>query len=110
LLTTAKQVIHNPGTIPDAGYNDTNTDITVVFEESYPAYQAKHASLESLPANRSAYSFMINSVPIMDVDNLRQFVDKLSQLAEFLFITSNTEDFYESFGRQWDNFTSVIPT
>jgi hypothetical protein len=103
-------VIHNPGTIPDSRYNDTNTDITVVFEDSYAAYQTKQASLAALPSNRSAYSLMINSVPIMDMDNLRHFVDQLSQVAEFLFITNNTQDFYQSFGSQWANFTSVIPT
>jgi hypothetical protein len=103
-------VIHNPGTIPDPRYNDTNTDITVVFEDSYPAYQTKQASLTALPSNRSAYSLMINSVPVMDMDNLRQFVNQLSQVAEFLFITNNTKDFYESFGGQWADFTSVIPT
>lgn len=53
---------------------------------------------------------MINSVPTLDTDNLRQFVDKLAQLAEFVFITSNSQDFYESFGSLWTNFTSVIPT
>jgi len=52
---------------------------------------------------------MINSVPTMDVDNLRQFVDQLTQLAEFVFITNNTQDFYESFGSQWTDFTSVMP-
>jgi hypothetical protein len=68
------------------------------------------ASLTALPPNRSAYCVMMNSVPIMNMDNLRQFVDQLSQLAEFLFITNNTQDFYESFGAQWANFTSVVPT
>ena len=53
---------------------------------------------------------MINSVPTMDMDNLRKFVTQLSQLAEFLFITNNSQDFYESFGRQWANFVDVMPT
>jgi Spherulation-specific family 4 len=104
------QVIHNPGTIPDSRYNDTNTDITVVFEDSYPAYQTNQASLAALPEDRSKYSYMINSVPIMDTASLQNFVDQLSQHAEFLFLTDNSQNFYESFGTQWANFTNVVPT
>jgi len=52
---------------------------------------------------------MINSVPTMSIADLRKFVDQLSQRAEFLFITHNDQDFYESFGNQWANFTDVVP-
>lgn len=103
-------MIHNPGTIPDSRYNDTNTDITVVFEDSYSAYQTKWASIAALPKRRSEYSIMIHSVPIMSPSNLHQLVNRLSGPAEFLFITENTQDYYESFGSQWANFTNVVPT
>lgn len=96
--------------IPDSRYNDTNTDITVVFEDDYSAFQNRLASLTALPKNRSEYSIMINSVPAMSTAGLRTFVDQLSQLAEFLFLTNNDEDYYESFGSQWVNFTDVVPT
>lgn len=106
----ATQIIHNPGVIPDSRYNDSNTDITVVFEESYPVYQDKLASLNALPKLRSSYSFMINSVPTMDNAHLQDFVSQLSELAEYLFITNNSQDFYESFADDWANFTAAVPT
>jgi hypothetical protein len=51
---------------------------------------------------------MINSVP--STTNLKKFVDDISKHAEFLFITDNTKDFYESFGTGWATFTDVVPT
>lgn len=111
MLTAAcgTQVIHNPGVIPDGRYNDTNTDITVVFEDNYAAYQTKLASLETLGSNRSEYCFMVNSVPIMDTTDLTTFVDQLSDRAAYLFITNNDQDIYETFGSDWVNFTDVVP-
>ena len=104
------QIIHNPGTIPDISYNDTNTDITVVFEDSYLMYTTALDRLATLPKHRSQYSYMINSVPLMAANDLRQFVNDISERAEFLFITDNSRDFYESFGSAWSNFTDVVPT
>lgn len=109
-LQGERTVIHNPGTIPDTRYNDTKTDITVVFEDTYEAYQSKVASLSALPKHRSNYSYMINSVPSgMSVSSLRKFVDRLSRHAKYLLITDNEEGYYESFGSDWANFTSVVP-
>lgn len=102
-------MIHNPGVIPDPAYNDTNTDITVVFEDSYPAYQVALASLTALPKHRSEYSFMINDVPIMDLVSLQKFVGQLSDLAEYLFLTDLSVNYYESFGSIWTNFTNSVP-
>jgi hypothetical protein len=105
-----QQVIHNPGAIPDARYNDTSTDITVVFEDSYQAYQTKKASLAALPKDRAGYSYMLHSVPTVSEASLRKIVDQLSQRAEFLFLTSLSQDYYESFDPQWANFADVVPT
>ncbi|PVH67459.1 spherulin 4-like cell surface protein, partial [Cadophora sp. DSE1049] len=104
------QIIHNPGVIPDTRYNDTNTDITVVFEQSYPVYISMIDILAALPGDRSKYSYIVNSVPSTIKGGMKKFVDEISRRAEFLFVTDNTEDFYESFGAGWTNFVEAVPT
>ena len=103
------QIIHNPGVIPDPHFNDTNTDITVVFEEKYSEYANKQAALAALPQHRSAYCYMINSVPSMSTDDLKKYVSQLSQKAEYVFVTDNSQDFYESFGKEWAKFADAVP-
>lgn len=96
--------------IPDARYNLTNTDITVVFEESYANYLTGVKSLEALPTTRSNYSIMIHSVPDLSSSKMKDFVDDVSPLAQYLFITNNTANYYESFAGDWAEFASVVPT
>ena len=103
-------MIHNPGTIPDSRYNDSKTDVTVVFESPYPSYQSKADSLAELPDHRSEYCYMINSLPGMGQGGLRKFVHGISENAEFLFVTENDKDYYESFGSDWAKFVDVVPT
>jgi Spherulation-specific family 4 len=104
-------VIHNPGVIPDTRFDSSTTDITVVFEESYPVYQTKVTALTDLSTkNRTEYAYMVNSVPTMTLSGLKSYVDDLSQHAAYLFVTNNDQDFYESFGSIWSNFTDVVPT
>lgn len=110
ILNAVQQVIHNPGAIPDARYNDTNTDITVVFEQSYQEYQTKQTDLAALPKDRKGYAYMVHSVPFQSESSLRKFVNQLSQRAEYLFATTLSQDFYESFDPRWANFTDVVPT
>lgn len=102
------QVIHNPGAIPDPQFNDSSTDVTVVFEGSFPDLQSRQAQLASLSEGRSQYSYVVHSVPAST--DLGKFVDSLSQHAEFLFLTNLTQNYYESFGSQWDDFIDVMPT
>jgi len=105
-----KLVIRNPGTIPDPVFNDTNTDVVVFFEDDYTSYQNQVSSLQSQPNTRSKYSILVNSVPSMSTGGLRTYVDGLSRLAEYVFVTDNTQNYYESFGSDWNEFTSVVPT
>lgn len=103
-------MIHNPGAIPDSRYrNIDGTDVTVVFEQSYQEYQIKHASLMALPANRTAYSYMVYSVPSMNNGTLRSLVQDLSERAEYLFLTTLSQNFYESFDPQLPTFCAVMP-
>jgi hypothetical protein len=105
-----KMVIRNPGVIPDAAYKDTNTDVVVVFESAYSDYANRISSLRTRSKDRSKYSIMVNSVPGMTTDDLRSYVSKLSKLAQYLFITDNTQNYYEAFGSDWGEFASVVPT
>ncbi|KAF2029229.1 hypothetical protein EK21DRAFT_101299 [Setomelanomma holmii] len=106
----AKTVIRNPGVIPDFRFNDSNTDISVVFEQSYTEYQSKEADLAALKDDRSNNCYMVHSVPAMDKGKLHTFVDGLSKRAEWLFVTTNDENYYESFADDWADFTAAIPT
>jgi hypothetical protein len=107
-LLTSQKTIHNPGVIPDPRYNDTNTDITVIFEETYAIFQQRLPTIKQQPKNRSRYAFFINSLPSQP--DYKKFVDDLSQLAEWLYVTEETVNFYESFGKIWSNWTADLPT
>ena len=97
--------------IPDSRFFSSTTDITVVFEETYSVYQTKVTALTDLSAkNRTEYAYMVNSVPAMTLDGLKSYVDDLSEHAAYLFVTNNDQDYYESFGSIWSNFTDVVPT
>jgi hypothetical protein len=106
---TAGQVIRNPGVIPDTKFSDSNTDISVIFEQSYAEYQTKEAALSTLMDSRSHNCYMIHSLSGMDKGKLKKFVEGLSQRAQYLFVTSNDENYYEKFGSDWADFTGVVP-
>lgn len=108
-LTVAK-IIHNPGTVPDPQFNATHPDITVVFEDTYDAWQQKEAQVEALPKTRSAYSLMINSAPEMNNGTLGPFLSSLSDVAEYLFLTTQEQNYYESFADDWLEFVGQMPT
>jgi hypothetical protein len=110
-LLSNKLIIHNPGIIPDSRLNDPSTDVTVVFEEAYQVYGAKEVELQSLPQNRSQYSYMVHSLPQdMGKGSLRNYVADLSKHAKYLFLTDLNHNYYESFGLNWEEYTDTIPT
>lgn len=96
------QVIRNPGTIPDDRLSDRNTDITVLFEQSFDLYQQRKSRLSALPGERSSKAYIIHSVP--SNVHLRRFVDELAPHAEHLFLTDLVSHYYESFGGDWKGF------
>jgi hypothetical protein len=67
------------------------------------------AALSTLKDDRSHHCYMVHSVPGMDKDKLRGFVNGLSERAEYLFLTTNSDHYYENFGSDWTDFTSVVP-
>jgi hypothetical protein len=102
------QIIHNPGVVPDARLDIDTTDITVVFEESYERYQTLESDLNALSGDRSEYSFMVHSIP--SKTNLQKFLDSISHHAEYLFVSTASEDYYNGFGPKWQKFTEAVPT
>lgn len=108
-LLSGKTTVHNPGTIPDPYLNDASTDITVSFESDLQDYNDIPAKLASLPLERSRYSFMVNSAPSSH-GSLRKLVESMSMHSEHLFATDLSEDYYETFGSNWNDFVSVVPT
>jgi hypothetical protein len=111
MTNTTEQVVRNPGVVPDSRFASANTDITVVFEESWQVWQARNASVASLPRARHAYSLMLNSVPVDTMSNatLGGLLNNMSSTAEYLFVTSKTENFYESFQPDWLRFVGLSP-
>jgi hypothetical protein len=101
--------VRNPGVIPDTKFQDPNTDVSVVFEQSYAEYQTKEGDLAALKEDRLSQCYMVHSIPGLDKGKLRSFVDDLSKRAEYLFLTSNDEHYYESFAADWADFIDVIP-
>jgi hypothetical protein len=93
----------------DPRFTELNTDITVVFEGSEPAFQSQQAALSALQ-DRSRYSYVIYSVPsTLNKAVLKTTVNQLSQHAEFLFLTDLTQNYYERFGTLWRTLIDVIP-
>jgi hypothetical protein len=103
-------VVRNPGVIPDPRYDDPNTDVTVIFEEAYPMFESRLATIQSQPKARSKYAFFINAVPTRSKNDLKTFIKGLADMAEYLYVTEESMDFYESFGKMWPDFTAVMPT
>ncbi len=99
-------MVHNPGTIPDDRLTDANTDITVVFEQSFDLYRQQSKALSSLSGSRSEKAIIIHSVP--SGTHLRKFVDQLVPHAQNLFLTDNNADYYQSFGKDWLAFVESM--
>jgi hypothetical protein len=101
------QTIHNPGTAVDAGLAYPGPDITVVVESSYEEFVTKANQSGPTKAlyDRTRTAYMLHSVP---VDQVEQLTLALQEKAEYLFITSATADFYETFAPSWDLFVKAM--
>ncbi|KAH7069092.1 Spherulation-specific family 4 [Paraphoma chrysanthemicola] len=100
--------IHNPGTAVNKGLANPGPDITVVVETSYqefvkPDYQKW---LKTSPYGRARTCYMLYAVP---AEKVRSVTAALSGKAEYLYVTSATEAFYENFdSRSWDQFVDAV--
>jgi Spherulation-specific family 4 len=83
----------------------------VVFEQSYDHYQTQETALDALStSHRGNYSYMLHSVPTMSNHTLKDFIDDLSDRAEYLFLTTLEADYYEKFDSKLEVFCDMVPT
>ncbi|KAJ6111741.1 hypothetical protein N7523_007802 [Penicillium sp. IBT 18751x] len=104
-------VVHNPGAVPDSRYLST-ADSTVVFEEAYSTFQERHGAklLTDIPdSNRSQLCAVIHSVPdSVEGSKLRGLVKQVRSVADEVFITHLSSDYYASFGPKWADFVDLM--
>ncbi|KAL4918811.1 Spherulation-specific family 4 [Aspergillus aurantiobrunneus] len=104
-------VFHNPGVVPDSRYLST-ADSTVVFEATYDTFQERDGArlFEEIPdSNRSQLCAVIHSLPdSVEGSELRGFVKQVRRIADEIFITHLSTDYYASFGGRWDEFVSLM--
>ncbi|KAM7186565.1 spherulin 4-like cell surface protein [Naviculisporaceae sp. PSN 640] len=121
-LTTAEANADSP--------SGANSDIiTVIYEQSYAQWKSDSNSDNSIQTGlmtanfatsddkkngggeRSTYSIMVHSVPKdLTGSELDNFVGDLSRSAEYLYITTNDVDYYESFAPDWMDFVDSVPS
>lgn len=102
-----EKVIHNPGTAVNRELARPGPDITTVVETSYAHFLTDEyqAWLATSPYQRTQSCYMVHSVPIARVAATTR---KLSERAKYLFVTSNSTGFYESFGPSWEIFVANL--
>lgn len=104
-----KQVIDNPGTIPDTRYLD-GADVTVVFEGKLETYQAENLgcaimALQDSITDRTALACILHSALVGDGKlRIKKIVQELQKLAGSVFVTELSADYYSSFGTCWQAF------
>ncbi|KAF1833012.1 hypothetical protein BDW02DRAFT_648735 [Decorospora gaudefroyi] len=100
-------VVHNPGTAVHTELAKPGPDITVVAETSYAHFATKEYQqwLAKSPYNWERAAYMVHSVPEDEVESLTRVLKKR---AGYLFVTSESCDFYGSFARSWQTFLAVM--
>ncbi|GAD97215.1 cell surface spherulin 4-like protein [Paecilomyces variotii No. 5] len=103
-------VVHNPGVVPDSRYLPT-ADSTIVFEGTYDTFLERHGArlFESIKNNRSQLCAVVHSVPdTVRGNHLRSLVKQLRQVADEIFVTHLSTDYYASFGDGWTEFVDLM--
>ncbi|KAL5320229.1 hypothetical protein ACEPPN_011030 [Leptodophora sp. 'Broadleaf-Isolate-01'] len=108
-LMFCQQVIHNPGTPPDAALIPplpVGPDVVITCEEPYDRYREDEVQqrLQEYPCNWARAGYMISAVPDGEIAT---FVGQLCHRGAYLFVTDLVENFYESFGRSWTEFVAA---
>ncbi|KAJ6157375.1 hypothetical protein N7470_004967 [Penicillium chermesinum] len=104
-------VVHNPGTVPDSRYMAT-ADSTVVVEAAYDTFLERNGTrqLTEIPSsNRTQRAALIHSVPdSVAGSKLRGLVKQVRGVADEVFITHLSEDYYANFGDRWSEFVDLM--
>ncbi|KAJ5154294.1 Spherulation-specific family 4 [Penicillium coprophilum] len=104
-------VVHNPGAVPDSRYLAT-ADSTVVFEAAYTTFQERQgaklfANIEN--SNRTQLCAIVHSVPeSVEGTELRSLVKQVRKVADEVYITHLSTDYYASFGAKWTEFVDLM--
>ncbi|KAJ6009509.1 hypothetical protein N7499_005092 [Penicillium canescens] len=104
-------VVHNPGAVPDSRYLAT-ADSTVVFEAAYSTFQERQGaklftSIED--SNRSQLCAIVHSVPeTIEGKSLRGLVKEVRRVADEVYITHLSTDYYASFGQKMNEFVGLM--
>lgn len=103
--------MHNPGAVPDSRYLEA-ADSTVVFEETYDTFKerVKANVLRDIPdSDRGQLCCVIHSVPTNVTDSsLRDLVKDARKVADEVFVTHLSEDYYAGFGEGWKEFVELM--
>lgn len=109
LLTAGPlQVVHNPGTPPDAELaSPAIVEIVITCEEPYEKYAGDEVQkrLQDYYCHRSRSGYQISGVPVGEIASVTH---ELRHRAAYVFATSLVEDFYESFGECWKGFVQAM--
>lgn len=138
-LTPANSSSSSSETTTDSESGPSSEIITVIYEQAYDRWTDSNTSYSGSPdestiqtglttanfvfdppdpyrgaknekGGRLDYSIMVHSVPVaLAGPELDRFVGDLSRSAKYLFITTNHEDYYESFADGWLDFVGSIP-
>lgn len=102
-----KIIVHNPGTAVHAKLAAPGPDVTVVVETSYAEFVKKEYQewLKTSPYGRSRSCYMVHSVPEGLVAGLTR---ALRERAEYLFVTSETIEFYSKWAVSWESFVAAV--
>ncbi|KAJ5766619.1 uncharacterized protein N7511_004235 [Penicillium nucicola] len=104
-------VVHNPGAVPDSRYLAT-ADSTVVFEAAYTTFQERQGaklftSIDN--SNRSQLCAIVHSVPdAIEGKSLRGLVKEVRKVADEVYITHLSTDYYASFGQKMNEFVDLM--
>ncbi|KAJ5335177.1 hypothetical protein N7452_007580 [Penicillium brevicompactum] len=104
-------VVHNPGAVPDSRYLAT-ADSTVVFEAAYNTFQERQGAklfTDIADSNRTQLCAIVHSVPEeVEGKSLRGLVKEVRKVADEVYITHLSTDYYASFGDKWTEFVDLM--
>jgi len=98
--------MHNPGTPPDTRLAHT-ADVVVTCEESFTRYRSKEVQdhLARFDYAQAMSACQISGTPCTEIGSLTQ---ALRREYAYLFVTDLVDNFYESFGNGWEEFTRAL--
>ena len=83
-----------------------------MFEETYDTFQERHGAklFEAIPdSNRTQLCALIHSVPEnVQGSEFRALVKQTRQIADEVFITHLSNDYYAKFGAGWVEFVNLM--